>query len=241
MEIFVKNIYKSFGNNKVLQGISLNIPAGKITIIVGGSGSGKSVLLKHLTGLVRPDKGEVIVDGRDIVPLPESALFPLRQRIAMIFQSGGLLASMSVGDNVALGLIEHRLAPKSKIPGIVKEKLALVHLEGKEDEMPANLSGGMRKRVSIARALTLNPELILYDEPTAGLDPPMAETIDDLILELARDLKVTTVVVTHDLISVLKLADTINMLHEGKIIESASPQDFMQSSNSIIKEFIKRK
>jgi phospholipid/cholesterol/gamma-HCH transport system ATP-binding protein len=241
MEIMVKDLYKRFGNNKVLQGINLNIPAGKITMIVGGSGSGKSVLLKHLTGLIRPDKGEVIVDGRDITVLPESALFPLRQRIAMIFQSGGLLASLSVGENVALGLVEHKLVPRRKIPEIVAEKLALVHLEGKEDEMPANLSGGMRKRVSIARALTLNPELILYDEPTAGLDPPMAETIDDLILELARDLKVTTVVVTHDLISVFKLADSINMLYEGKIIDSSAPRDFLNSTNPIIQEFIKRK
>jgi phospholipid/cholesterol/gamma-HCH transport system ATP-binding protein len=159
----------------------------------------------------------------------------------MIFQSGGLLASLSVGENVALGLVEHKLVPRRKVPEIVEDKLSLVHLEGKQDEMPANLSGGMRKRVSIARALTLNPELILYDEPTAGLDPPMAETIDDLILELARDLKVTTVVVTHDLISVFKLADTINMLHEGTIIESTTSRDFMNSPNPIVQEFIKRK
>lgn len=241
MEILVKNLYKSFNHNKVLQGINLRIPASQITVIVGGSGSGKSVLLKHLTGLIRPDKGEIIVDGRDITALPEAALFPLRQRIAMIFQSGGLLASLSVGENVALGLVEHKLVPRRKIPNIVAEKLALVHLEGKQEEMPANLSGGMRKRVSIARALTLNPELILYDEPTAGLDPPMAETIDYLILELARELKVTTVVVTHDLISVFKLADTINMLHEGTIIESTTPKEFEHLPNPIVQEFIKRK
>jgi len=241
MEIEVRNLHKRFGRNAVLRGIDLSIPAGKITVIVGGSGSGKSVLLKHLTGLIRPDRGEVLVDGRDIARLPESALFPLRQRIAMIFQSGGLLGSLSVGENVALGLVEHKLAPPEKIQEIVREKLALVHLERKEKEMPANLSGGMRKRVSIARALTLNPELILYDEPTAGLDPPMAETIDDLILELARDLKVTTVVVTHDLISIFKLADTINMLHQGHIIESSSPEAILRSSNPIVQEFIKRR
>jgi len=241
LEIQVRNLHKSYGSNKVLRGLNLQIPEGEITVIVGGSGSGKSVLLKHLTGLSRPDSGEILIDGRDITPLPESVLFSLRQRIAMIFQSGGLLGSMTVGENVALGLLEHKLAPREKIAGIVREKLALVRLEGKENEMPANLSGGMKKRVSIARALTLSPELILYDEPTAGLDPPMAEAIDDLILDLSRELKVTSVVVTHDLTSVFKLADTINMLYEGTIIESAPPGDFRTSRNQVVQNFIRRK
>ncbi len=241
MEIGVRNLYKSFGENHVLRGLNLTIPEGEVTVIVGGSGSGKSVLLKHLTGLMRPDTGEILIDGRDITHLPESVLFSLRQRIAMIFQSGGLLASLTVGENVGLGLVEHRLAPRPEIPGIVAEKLAVVRLEGKENEMPANLSGGMRKRVSIARALTLSPELILYDEPTAGLDPPMAEAIDDLILELAHHLKVTSVVVTHDLLSIFKLADTVNMLHDGRIIESAPPEEFKASENEIVQNFIRRK
>jgi len=240
MRIDVQNIYKSFGGNHILKGLNLTIPEGKITVIVGGSGSGKSVLLKHLTGLLRPDSGKIIVDGRDIAPLPETALFPLRQRIAVIFQSGGLLSSLTVGDNVALGLVEHRLATRDKIPEIVREKLALVRLEGKDGEMPGNLSVGMRKRVSIARALTLHPDLILYDEPTAGLDPPMAENIDDLILRLSRELKVTSVMVTHDLTSVFKLADTVNMLHEGCIIESLPPEEFKNSRNQIVQNFIRR-
>jgi len=241
MDIQVENIYKSFGKNHVLRGLNLFVPSGEITVIVGGSGSGKSVLLKHITGLERPDSGEIIIDGRDITELPETALFPLRQRMAMIFQSGGLLASLTVEENVALGLVEHKLAPPAKIRDIVSEKLSLVKLEGKEKEMPANLSGGMRKRVSIARALSLNPEVILYDEPTAGLDPPMAQAIDDLILDLAGNLKVTSVVVTHDLISVFKLAGTINMLYKGKIVESAPPEKFMESDNEIVQDFITRR
>lgn len=241
MEIQVRNLYKNFQDNQVLRGLNLDIPEGKITMIVGGSGSGKSVLLKHLTGLLRPDSGEVLIDGRDITRLPESMLFPLRQKIAMIFQSGGLLGSMSVGENVALGLVEHKLASRDEIPRIVSEKLSMVKMAGKEDEMPANLSGGMLKRVSIARALTLDPELILYDEPTAGLDPPMAEAIDALILELAHHLNVTSVVVTHDLVSIFKLADTINMLYEGRIIESAPPDQFIKSRNKVIQDFIKRR
>lgn len=240
MRIEIKNLCKSFRGNAVLKNLNLSIPEGKISVIVGGSGSGKSVLLKHLTGLIRPDSGQVFVGERDITHLSEASLYPLRQRIAMIFQSGGLLGSLTVGENVALGLIEHKLAPRDKIPEIVKEKLALVKLEGKENEMPGNLSGGMRKRVSIARALTLHPELILYDEPTAGLDPPMSETIDDLILKLARDIKVTTVMVTHDLTSVFKLADTVNMLHEGEIIVSSSPDEFKNSKNQIVQSFIRR-
>jgi phospholipid/cholesterol/gamma-HCH transport system ATP-binding protein len=240
MQIEVKNLCRSFGSNHVLRGVNLKIPEGKITVIVGGSGSGKSVLLKHLTGLIRPDSGEVFVDGRDITKLPESSLFPLRQRMAMIFQSGGLLASLSVGENVGLGLYEHRLVAKDKIREIVNEKLSLVHLAGKENEMPANLSGGMRKRVSIARALTMNPEVLLFDEPTAGLDPPMAQAIDDLIREVTSDPKVTSLVVTHDLTSLFNLADTVNMLYEGKIIESLSAEEFRNSNNDIVKNFIRR-
>ncbi|HPB31649.1 MAG TPA: ATP-binding cassette domain-containing protein [Candidatus Sumerlaeota bacterium] len=240
MEIKAVDIRKSFGSNEVLKGLTLTIKSGSICTILGGSGSGKSVFLKHLTGLVRPDSGSIFVDGNDITRFKEEELFPLRRRIAMIFQSGGLLGSMTVGENVGLGLVEHRMASPEEIARVVRQKLALVHLEGKENEIPANLSGGMKKRVSIARALTLNPELILYDEPTAGLDPPMAETIDDLILELTRDLKVTSVVVTHDLKSVFKLGGTLNMLHDGRIVESAEAGEFRNSDNAIVREFLRR-
>lgn len=240
MKIEVKNLHKSFGDNVVFRGLDLTIPEGEISIILGGSGSGKSVLLKHLIGLMKPDSGEILIDGKDITTLSERDMFPLRRRMGMIFQTGGILASLPVGENVALGLKEHRLVPKNEIPEIVREKLAVVNLEGKENEMPANLSGGMKKRVSIARALTLNPELFLYDEPTSGLDPPMAEKIDELILDLTEELNATSVVVTHDLDSVKKLNGIVNMLHEGRIVESAPADEFVKSEKDIVKNFLSR-
>jgi len=240
MEIRCENIFKRFGKNEVLKDISLEIEEGKITMIIGGSGVGKSLLLKHFCGLVRPNSGRIFLDSQDITKLSERALYPIRRRMGVIFQSGGLLASMNVGENVALGLKEHRLAPIEKINDVVKEKLSLVELEGKEDVMPANLSGGMRKRVSIARALTMNPEIILYDEPTAGLDPPMSENIDKLIMDLNQKMNVTSVVVTHDLISIFKLAHYIYMLHDGRIIFSGTPEQLRSSENSEVKEFISR-
>jgi phospholipid/cholesterol/gamma-HCH transport system ATP-binding protein len=241
MDIIVKNLVKSFKDNHVLRGLDLEIKQGRITVIIGGSGSGKSVLLKLLIGLMRPDAGSILVNGQDITKLSELALYPIRRQFGMIFQTGGLLNSLTVGENVALGLREHRLAPPEQIGETVRDKLALVNLADKEHEMPANLSGGMKKRVSIARALTLNPRVILYDEPTAGLDPPMAENIDSLILHLNQELGVTSVVVTHDMISAFKVAHTVNMLYEGKIITSGSPEEFRKSGEPIIRDFIKRK
>jgi phospholipid/cholesterol/gamma-HCH transport system ATP-binding protein len=241
MDIRVTNLVKRFKNNHVLRGLHLEIKQGKITVIIGGSGTGKSVLLKLLLGLLSPDEGAILVNGQDITKLSESALYPIRRQFGMIFQTGGLLNSLTVGENVALGLREHRLVPHEQIAQVVHEKLALVDLADKENEMPAILSGGMRKRVSIARALTLNPRVILYDEPTAGLDPPMAENIDSLILNLNQQFGVTSVVVTHDMISAFKLAHTVNMLHEGRIIASGSPADFQKSHEPIIHDFIKRK
>lgn len=241
MDITVTNLVKSFKDNHVLRGLNLAIRKGEITVIIGGSGSGKSVLLKLLIGLMSPDAGSILVNGQDITRLSEYALYPVRRQFGMIFQTGGLLNSLTVGENVALGLREHRLVPSGQIAKIVREKLALVNLADKENEMPATLSGGMKKRVSIARALTLNPLVILYDEPTAGLDPPMAENIDSLILNLNRQYDVTSVVVTHDMISAFKLAHSVNMLHEGKIIASGSPAEFQRSHEPIIHDFIKRK
>lgn len=240
MNIKIKNLHKSFEDNYVLKGLNLEIKSGEVTVILGGSGSGKSVLLKHIVGLMRPDKGEIWIDNTEITRLGENELLPLRRKIGLVFQTGGLLNSLTVGENVALPLKEHRLAPKNEIEKIVKQKLELLDLAGKEDELPANLSGGMRKRVSIARVLAMNPEVILYDEPTAGLDPPMAENIDNLILELNRKLGVTSVVVTHDLQSIFKIADRINMLHDGVILESGTPDEFRKSSNPKVQEFLHR-
>lgn len=241
MHIWCENLYKRFGKTEVLKGVSVDIAPGKITMIIGGSGTGKSVLLKHLCGLMRPDSGKVFIDGNEISKLPERELFSLRRKMGVIFQSGGLLASMNVADNVSLGLREHRLASAEDITRIVTDKLSLVDLEHKEDVMPANLSGGMKKRVSIARALTLNPEAIVYDEPTAGLDPPMSETIDNLINDLNKKTGVTSVVVTHDLISIFKIADFVYMLHKGSIIFGGSPEELKNSQIPEVKDFISRK
>lgn len=240
MEIKVSDLHKSFGENYVLRGVDLTIEKGKSTVIIGGSGSGKSVLLKHLIGLYKPDSGSVFIDGQDICLLKEKDLYPIRKRFGMIFQSGALLNSLSVEDNVALGLREHEMASEKEIMRIVNEKLELVKLADKGKQMPTVLSGGMRKRVAIARALTMNPEIILYDEPTAGLDPPMADNIDNLILELNDNLIMTSVVVTHDMASVFKIADYIYMIYEGKIIEKGTIEDFKKSDKIEVKEFISR-
>lgn len=240
MDVVIKNLHKSFGDNHVLRGVDLSVEEGKITVIVGGSGAGKSVLLKLITGLLRPDKGEIYLNGTDITKLNEAQILPLRRKIGLVFQTGGLLNSLTVGENVALPLKEHRLGTREEIEKIVAEKLELLGLKGKENEMPSHLSGGMRKRVSIARVLALNPEMILYDEPTAGLDPPMAENIDSLILDLNKRLNVTTIVVTHDLQSIFKIADTVYMLHKGVIIECGTPEEFKSSSRPEVREFLHR-
>lgn len=240
MKLEVKDLHRSFGSNHVLRGATLEIPAHQVSLIVGGSGCGKSVLLKHLIGLLKPDRGQVLVDGKDITHIPERRLGSIRQRFGMVFQSGALLASMSVEDNVALGLHDQRL-PKSKLSDIVAEKLELVGLAGKQREMPTNLSGGMRKRVAIARALTMDPEVFLYDEPTTGLDPPMATAIDTLIRDLSEKLNKTTVVVTHDLVSIFTIARRVSMIHEGRIIFNGTPEEMERNPQEVVQRFIARR
>ena len=240
MDIKVRDLYKSFGSNDVLRGVSLDIAPGKITVVLGGSGTGKTVLLKHLVGILRPDSGSILVDGQDITGLKEQDLLPIRMRIGLIFQGGALLNSLNVYENVSLGLREHRMAPEKEIRRIVQEKLDLMGLGDRLREMPSNLSGGMRKRVAIARTLTMQPEAILYDEPTTGLDPPRAGRVDSLIREMSQKTGVTSVVVTHDLITAFTLADVIYFIHEGKIEESGSPDEFRRSSNPIVQAFIAR-
>ena len=240
MRVEMSQVWKAFGDNQVLRGLDLVVPQGKIVCIVGGSGNGKSVTLKHIAGLLRPDSGSVRVDGQEITRLGERGLIPIRRRIGMVFQDGALLKSLTVGENVGLALREHRLAPRREIPGIVAEKLGLVGLEGIDRETPDSLSGGMRKRVATARALTTNPEIVLYDEPTAGLDPILASQIDELILDLNRRLGVTSVVVTHDMVTVFKIADVVNMIHRGRIIESGTPEEFRRSKVPHVVEFLKR-
>ncbi len=240
MRIEIRNLHKSFNSNHVLRGLSLEIGEGEIVAIVGGSGSGKSVLLKHLIGLLKPDSGEILIDGKNIVPLAEKELDPIRRRIGMIFQSGGLLQSLSLGHNVGLALVENQLALPKEIDKIVAEKLELVGLKGKENEMPSNLSGGMRKRAAIARALTLDADALFYDEPTAGLDPPMSQTVDDLIVEMNEKTGCTSVVVTHDLVSVFAIAQKVHMLYQGQIVFSGTPKEMLESDDERTREFLER-
>jgi phospholipid/cholesterol/gamma-HCH transport system ATP-binding protein len=237
----IRDLHRAFGANRVLRGLDLEIPQHQVTLVVGGSGCGKSVLLKHIIGLMKPDRGQVFVDGEDITPIPESRLAPIRRRFGMVFQSSALLNSMTVAENVGLGLREQRRHRPAEIREIVAEKLELVGLGGKQPEFPSSLSGGMRKRVAIARALTMDPEIFLYDEPTTGLDPPMAATIDGLIAELAEKLNKTTVVVTHDLVSIFSIAHQVAMIHEGRIVFRGTPAEMERDNQKVVQGFIARR
>jgi phospholipid/cholesterol/gamma-HCH transport system ATP-binding protein len=235
------DIHKSFGNNVVLNGLDLFIEVGKVTVIIGQSGSGKSVLLKHMIGLIRPDKGRVEIDGQDISGFNERQLNEIRKRFGMLFQEAALFDSMTVGQNVAFPLIEHSKLPKSAIREIVSEKLAQVGLRGVEDKMPSELSGGMKKRAGLARAIALEPEIILFDEPTTGLDPIMADAIDQLIVDIQSRLNVTCVVISHDITGTFKIAHKIAMLYQGKIIEYGAPEEIRNGRNPILKQFLEGK
>jgi len=238
ISIECRNVWKSFGRKRVLRGVDLTIPAGETVVIMGQSGSGKSVLLKHFVGLMEPDHGQVMVDGMDVARLNRKKLFELRMRFGMVFQGAALFDSNTVLENVGLALREHTDMTGNEIRSIVNEKLRMVGLEGVQDRYPAELSGGMKKRVGFARAIAMNPECVLYDEPTTGLDPIMADVINNLIIKLADELDITSVVVTHDLASAYKVADRIAMLHEGKIIFHGSPQEIRSTDNEIVRQFI---
>ncbi len=237
--IEIRDIYKSFGSQQVLKGLSLSIPEGKITVIIGPSGSGKTVLLRHVIGLIRPDRGGITVDGSDIGSLGSDKLNEFRRRFGMLFQNAALFDSMSVYDNIAFPIIErHRGGRLPDVGAIVKDKLRLVGLPGIEHKMPSELSGGMRKRVGLARAIALEPSIILYDEPTTGLDPIMTLAIDNLIFSMQQELRVTSVVISHDIDSAFRIADQIAMIHDGKIIESGTPDEMRLSKNPAVMEFL---
>lgn len=240
--IEIRNLTKSFGDKPVLKGVNLNIDQGKTTVIIGSSGCGKSVLLKHIIGLLRPDSGEIIIDGEDVTLMDEKDIYQLRNRFGFLFQGAALFDSMTVAENVGLGLAENTNIPQYEIDRIVYEKLALVDLEGIEKLKPSELSGGMKKRVGLARALACNPEFILYDEPTTGLDPVTAESIDRLIDSLAKNekLKVTSIVVTHDIFSVYEVADRVAMMYEGVIHWEGTPKELQKTDDKIVREFLKR-
>jgi phospholipid/cholesterol/gamma-HCH transport system ATP-binding protein len=236
--IEIINLHKSFGDNKVLDGVNLTINKGETTTIIGRSGVGKSVLLKHIIGLVKPDKGRILIDGEDITLYKNEKLVKLRQRFGMLFQGSALFDSMTVEENVGLGLREHTKLPEEEIRKIVREKLRLVGLRGVEDVKPAELSGGMKKRVGLARAIAMNPEYILYDEPTTGLDPIMADAINYLIIRMKNELNVTSIAVTHDIVSAYKISNRIAMIYEGKIIFVGSPEEVKSTEDPIVRQFV---
>jgi phospholipid/cholesterol/gamma-HCH transport system ATP-binding protein len=233
-----QGLEKAFGGKPVLRGVSLDVLAGETLVLLGGSGSGKSVFLKHVNGLLRPDAGSVEVDGTPLAGLDEDALVPVRRKVSMLFQQGALFDSLTVGENVAYPLREHRLLPPDRIPARVREALGLVDLAGTEDLMPAQLSGGMRKRAALARALALDPRAVLYDEPTTGLDPVTAARINRLIRDLQRRLGITSVVVTHDLASAFFVADRIAFLYDGRIRFTGTPDDARASRDQFLHEFL---
>lgn len=234
--IKIIGLHKSFDGNHVLRGLELEVRPGETLAVIGKSGEGKTVLLRHIVGLLPPDSGRILLDGEEM--LTKVSLGGKRKvRMAMVFQSSALFNSLTAGDNVALALRENRLRPESEVPGIVSEALAMVGLEGKGEVMPTELSGGMKKRVAIARALAITPDLILYDEPTTGLDPLVAEVIAQLILDLKNRLRTTSIIVSHDLNFCCFVADRVAMLHEGKIIEVGTPAEIKSSTNPLVQRF----
>ena len=239
--IEIKNLHKSFGSNYVLKGVDLNICEGESIAVIGKSGCGKSVLLKHIVGLLNPDEGEVKIEGRSLNNVSAKELYQIRRNFGFLFQGAALFDSMTVFENVSLPLTENNSGrSKSEIENIVAEKLELVNLPNTQKLKPAELSGGMKKRVGLARALITNPKYILYDEPTTGLDPVMSDSIDELIKDLQKKINVTSIIVTHDMFSVKNCADKVAMMHEGKIYFTGSPQELLNSNDEIIQNFIKR-
>lgn len=239
--IEIVNLHKSFGNIHVLRGVNLTIEEGETNVIIGKSGSGKSVLLKHIVGLIFPDEGYVKVGGESIDKSNQKKIYNIRRKFGYLFQGAALFDSMTVAENIALPIIENEnnlteLELKNKISKMLK----LVALPGTENLKPAELSGGMKKRVGLARALITEPQYILYDEPTTGLDPIMSDSIDDLIKHLADELNVTSIVVTHDMFSVKNVADKIAMMHEGKIYFEGTPKELIDSADPVISDFINR-
>ncbi|MCI0530401.1 MAG: ABC transporter ATP-binding protein [candidate division Zixibacteria bacterium] len=236
--IDIKELVKSFGRKRVLTGVNLSITTGETLVIIGRSGCGKSVLLKHIIGLIKPDSGQILVNGQDMVRFNGEEMYALRQRFGMLFQAAALFDSLTVEENVGLGLKEHTDLSPERIKEIVEEKLKMVGLSDVGQIKPAELSGGMKKRVGLARAIAMDPEFILYDEPTTGLDPIMADAINDLILELQKNLKLTSIAVTHDMVSAYKIANRIAMLYEGQIIFVGTPDETKNTDNPVVKQFI---
>jgi phospholipid/cholesterol/gamma-HCH transport system ATP-binding protein len=236
--IEVRDLHKTFGEQHVLRGVDLRIERGLITVIIGGSGQGKTVLLRHLIGLEKPDRGQIFVDGHDIVPVGEHQMIEVRRKFGMVFQHAALFDSMNVYENVSFPLREHSRKPEAERRELVRKLLEAVHLPGIEHKFPGELSGGMRKRVGLARALILNPEIILYDEPTTGLDPIATKNVDDMIFETSQQFKVTSVVISHDIPSTLRIADRIAMLYEGRIVAYGTPDEIRRATHPQLRRFL---
>lgn len=233
------DVHKSFGENHVLRGLNLEVKKGETLVIIGQSGSGKSVLLKHMIGLLKPDRGEIFINGVNVLELrDEKELYALRKKFAMLFQGAALFDSMTVAQNVSFGLERYTTYSPEKIQKIVTECLNIVGLRNVDNLMPFELSGGMKKRVGLARAIAYNPEIILYDEPSTGIDQIRANAINDLINRLKEELNVTSVVITHDMDTTFKVADRIAMLYMGTIIEIGTPEEIKQSKNLVVHQFI---
>ena len=236
--LMIENLAKKLGDQQVLDGVNIDVAKGESIVIIGQSGCGKSVLLKHVLRLLSPDSGKITFDEQDLSTLNSRELFETRQRIGLLFQSAALFDSLTVAENVGLGLKESRRHSRNEIDEIVMDKLGLVGLASAAGKHPAELSGGMRKRAGLARAFATDPEVLLYDEPTTGLDPITADMIDDLIVELNEKMHVTSIAVTHDMTSAYKIADRIMMLYQGKVEFEGSPEETRNSTNPVVKQFI---
>ncbi len=236
--IEVRELQKSFGPQRVLDGVNLRIEKGESVVIIGASGGGKSVLLRHIIGLVHPDSGQVLIEGRDISQMKERELIQVRRKFGMLFQSAALFDSMTVAENVSFVFRREGKLTRKEIDLKVAEALELVELAGTQNKKPAELSGGMRKRVGLARAIVYRPEVVLYDEPTTGLDPIVSDSIDQLIIRVVHQLKATSIVVTHDMRSARRVGARIHMLHKGKIHISATPEEIFQSTDPIVYRFV---
>ncbi|MGD8327821.1 MAG: ABC transporter ATP-binding protein [Acidobacteriota bacterium] len=236
--IHIEDLHKAFGSLQVLRGADLDIAKGESMVVIGGSGTGKSVLIKHIIGLLRPDAGKVEVDGHVVAELKRPELGAMRRRMGMLFQYAALFDSMNVEANVSFSLRQHTKMSEAEIADRVEEVLGMVGLSGVQKKWPAELSGGMKKRAGLARAIALGPEIILYDEPTTGLDPILADQINELIIDLRERLNVTSVTITHDMISAYKIGDRIAMLYEGRIEEVGTPEEIQESDNPVVQQFI---
>lgn len=236
--ISIKNLNKSFGSNHVLRDINLEVAKGKITFIIGRSGEGKSVLIKHIIGLLKPDSGEILLDGEDITTMNQYEFNDVLKRFGMLFQHAALFDSLTVGENVGFPLVEHTNKSAEEIRSIVEEKLNRVGLRGVYDMMISELSGGMQKRVGLARAIVMDPEIVLFDEPTTGLDPVMSDSVGELILSTQKALKTTYLAISHDIKLTYQIADHVAMLHEGRIIDQGSVEYIKNSTNPVVKQFV---